>query len=110
LAREPLDPPQPGALAQTLILPEPIKAIRRQRSVPRCGLKVAMPRRAKKGAFTMASSDDYVRFDQYENALLSLELIAHFAPLVRKKPQYWKWIMVGCPRCSARCDGLRLLG
>jgi hypothetical protein len=43
----------------------------------------------------MASSDDYVRFDQYENALLSLELVAHFVPLVRDKPQYWKWIMVG---------------
>jgi hypothetical protein len=40
-------------------------------------------------------SDDYVRFDQYENALLSLELVAHFAPLVREKPQHWKWIIIG---------------
>jgi hypothetical protein len=51
--------------------------------------------RAARRAFTMASSDDYVRFDQYENALLSLELVAHFSPLVREKPQHWKWIIVG---------------
>jgi hypothetical protein len=41
---------------------------------------------AARRTFTMASSDDYVRFDQYENAQLSLELVAHFAPLVRDKP------------------------
>jgi hypothetical protein len=44
-------------------------------------------------AFTMV--DDYVRFDEYEDALVSLELIAHVAPLVREKPQHWKWMIVG---------------
>src|SRR6476469_8093471 len=43
----------------------------------------------------MASEDDYVRFDQYENTLVSLELVAHFASLVREKPQLWKWMIVG---------------
>jgi hypothetical protein len=40
-------------------------------------------------------ADDYVRFDEREDVLVSLELVAHFAPLVREKPQHWKWIIVG---------------
>jgi|EndMetStandDraft_3_1072993.scaffolds.fasta_scaffold26320_4 hypothetical protein len=37
---------------------------------------------------------DYVRFSQYEDALASFELVALMAPLVRDKPQYWKWVIV----------------
>jgi hypothetical protein len=40
-------------------------------------------------------SEDYVRFDQSEDALASVELIALLAPLVRDKPHYWKWIIIG---------------
>jgi hypothetical protein len=43
----------------------------------------------------MARRDDYVSFNQYEDALASLELVALVAPLVRDKPQYWKWVIVG---------------
>ena len=43
----------------------------------------------------MAPGDDHVRFSQYEDALASLELVALVAPLVRDKPQYWKWVLVG---------------
>src|SRR5262245_38607363 len=42
----------------------------------------------------MASGGDYVRFSDYEDALASLELVALVAPLVRDKPQYWKWVIV----------------
>jgi hypothetical protein len=40
-------------------------------------------------------ADDYVSFDEREDVVVSLELVAHFAPLVREKPQHWKWIIVG---------------
>jgi len=43
----------------------------------------------------MAHGDDYVRFSQYEDTLASLELVALVAPLVRRNPRYWKWVMVG---------------
>jgi len=43
----------------------------------------------------MALSDDYVRFDECEDVLVSLELVAHFAPLLSEKPRYWKWMIVG---------------
>jgi hypothetical protein len=43
----------------------------------------------------MARGDDYVSFSEYEDALASLELVALVAPLVRRKPQYWKWVIVG---------------
>jgi len=47
------------------------------------------------GTTVMARGDDYVDFNQYEDALASLELVALVAPLVRDKPQYWKWVIVG---------------
>jgi hypothetical protein len=42
----------------------------------------------------MARGDDYVGFDQYEDVLASLEMVALLAPQVRVRPQYWKWIIV----------------
>jgi hypothetical protein len=42
----------------------------------------------------MAGSDDYVRFDQYEDVLVSVELVSLLAPLVREEPQQWKWMIV----------------
>jgi hypothetical protein len=40
-------------------------------------------------------SEDYAHFDQFEDVLASVELVALLAPLVRQKPQYWKWIIIG---------------
>lgn len=39
----------------------------------------------------------YVRFDEIENVLASLDLLATLAPLVKKRRSgsYWKWIIVG---------------
>jgi hypothetical protein len=38
---------------------------------------------------------DYVRLDEREDVLVSLELVAYVAPLVGEKPQHWKWMIVG---------------
>jgi hypothetical protein len=46
-------------------------------------------------------SEAYVRFDEFEDVLASVELVALLAPFVREDPQYWKWIIVGAH--SARC-------
>jgi len=43
----------------------------------------------------LAMSEDYVRFNQYEDALASLEVVALVAPLISQRPQYWKWVIVG---------------
>src|SRR5262245_8208016 len=43
----------------------------------------------------MAMSEDYIRFDEIEDVLASVDLIALVAPLVREKPWYWKWIIIG---------------
>ena len=37
-----------------------------------------------------------VRFDKIEDVLASSDLIALVAPLVKKKPSYWKWILARC--------------
>ena len=37
----------------------------------------------------------YVRFDEIENVLASLDLLATLAPLVKKRRSHWKWIIVG---------------
>ena len=36
----------------------------------------------------------YVRFDEIENVLSSLDLLAILAPLVKKRQAFWKWIIV----------------
>ena len=43
----------------------------------------------------IAPSDEYVRFDEYEDVLASVELVALLAPMVQQQPQCWKWIIVG---------------
>jgi hypothetical protein len=37
----------------------------------------------------------YIRFDEIEDVLTSVELIALTAPLLKASPSYWKWIIVG---------------
>jgi hypothetical protein len=39
--------------------------------------------------------DKHIRFDEFEDVLASVELVALLAPFVREQPQYWKWIIVG---------------
>jgi hypothetical protein len=40
------------------------------------------------------SSDDYIYFDEIEDVLASLDLIALLLPLLRESPQHWKWMIV----------------
>jgi hypothetical protein len=40
-------------------------------------------------------SDDYIRFDEIEDVLASVDLVALLAPLVRDQPQHWKWVIIG---------------
>jgi hypothetical protein len=37
----------------------------------------------------------FVRFDEIEDVLSSVKLIALTAPLAKASPSYWKWIIVG---------------
>lgn len=37
----------------------------------------------------------YVTFDEIEDVLASVELIAQIAPLLGKSASYWKWVIVG---------------
>jgi hypothetical protein len=41
------------------------------------------------------TSDDYIYFDEIEDVLASVDLVALLAPLVRESPQYWKWMITG---------------
>ncbi len=37
----------------------------------------------------------YIRFDEIEDVLTSIDLLAHVAPLVKSSPSQWKWIIIG---------------
>ena len=37
---------------------------------------------------------DYLRFDEVEDVLLSLDLLALVAELILKQPSYWKWMII----------------
>jgi len=37
----------------------------------------------------------YVHFDEQEDVLASLELMAEIVPLLKKRPSFWKWAIVG---------------
>jgi hypothetical protein len=37
----------------------------------------------------------FVKFDEIEDVIVSLELVALTAPLVINQPSYWKWMIVG---------------
>ena len=37
----------------------------------------------------------YVRFDEREDVLASLDLLVEVVPLLRKRPPFWKWAIVG---------------
>lgn len=47
----------------------------------------------RKGA-RFSASKDYVSFDEIEDVLVSVDLVALVAPLVSKIPSYWKWVIV----------------
>jgi len=37
----------------------------------------------------------FIRFDEFEDVITSVELIALTSPLAKSSPSYWKWIIVG---------------
>jgi|SRR5579884_138284 len=37
---------------------------------------------------------DYVQFDELEDVLSSLDLLALTVPLVKEQPSYWKWVII----------------
>jgi hypothetical protein len=39
-------------------------------------------------------STDYIRFDEIEDVVVSVELVAYLAPILDAHPSYWKWIIV----------------
>src|SRR3981189_2878626 len=36
----------------------------------------------------------YIRFDEIEDVISSVELLALVSPLLRKQPSYWKWAII----------------
>ena len=40
------------------------------------------------------SAKSHLRFDEIENVLSSLDLLALVGKLVRTKPSYWKWVII----------------
>jgi hypothetical protein len=42
----------------------------------------------------LAKPRQFVRFDEIEDVLSSLDLLALIAPLLDKQPSYWKWAIV----------------
>jgi hypothetical protein len=55
-------------------------------------------------------SEAYVRFDEFEDVLASVELVALLAPFVREDPRYCEVDHRRRSQRAARCDGLRLCG
>jgi len=49
----------------------------------------------------MAIPDKYLDFDEIEDVLTSVELVALLAPQVVDRPKYWKWVII------AACSGLQ---
>jgi hypothetical protein len=39
--------------------------------------------------------NEYAHFDEFEDVVLALELVARLAPDVQKQPSLWKWIIIG---------------
>ena len=49
----------------------------------------------KSGRGTMTPmTDEYLYFDEIEDVLSSVDLLAMIVPLVDEQPSYWKWIIV----------------
>lgn len=37
----------------------------------------------------------YIRFDEIEDVLTSIDLLTHIAPLLKSSPSQWKWMIIG---------------
>jgi hypothetical protein len=37
----------------------------------------------------------YIRFDEIEDVLTSVDLLGLIVPLAKKNPSHWKWIIIG---------------
>src|SRR3954471_25008861 len=46
------------------------------------------------GAVSLMPSK-HVHFDEQEDVLASLELVAEIVPLLKKRPAFWKWAIIG---------------
>jgi hypothetical protein len=44
----------------------------------------------------------FLHFDEIEDVLSSLDLLALTVPLVKKQPSYWKWVLVASQAFKAR--------
>jgi hypothetical protein len=53
------------------------------------------------------SAKSHLRFDQIENVLSSLDLLALVGKLVRTKPSYWKWVIIAARDALQGSYGLR---
>jgi hypothetical protein len=40
-------------------------------------------------------STDYIRLNEIEDVIVSVDLVAHLAPLLDEHPSYWKWVSIG---------------
>jgi hypothetical protein len=45
--------------------------------------------------FQYGATKDYIRFNEIEDVLASVDLLAVVAPHVRENPSYWKWMIIG---------------
>src|SRR3954471_21164368 len=46
------------------------------------------------GAVSLMPSK-HVHFDEHEDVLASLELVGEIVPLLKKRPAFWKWAIIG---------------
>ena len=49
----------------------------------------------RRGGDLEPPSDDYVRFDEREDVLASMDLLELITPLLGQKPALWKWAIIG---------------
>jgi hypothetical protein len=55
-------------------------------------------------------SDKWIRFDEFEDAVLALELVALLSKDVRAHPSYWKWIIIAMQNAVQGAMALSLMG
>ena len=61
-------------------------------------------------SITDEQGDAFVRFDEFEDVVLALELVAMLAKDVRERPQLWKWIVTGMQNAMQGAMAVTLAG
>jgi hypothetical protein len=54
--------------------------------------------------------DSFVHFDEFEDVVLALELVAMLAKDARERPSHWKWIITGMQNAVQAAMVLALAG